>query len=420
MRLCGNTPEDIAHAASDRALARVFAAKGRPADHPLIVHLAAADEIERWARDIPATVWALAAGFWPGPLTLILKRTPGVPDAVTGGQATVGLRVPDHPVALQLLEAFGGGIAAPSVQIWVALTTLPLLAARPETNKSKHGDNNLPATFPASNVKTQRSINLYANLMGEVMLNWRTILCGVDGSEESIRATKLGAMIAKRLSARLLGLYVIPSHQVFQLGIHRAQGEAELAADAQLLLNRLQEETGFSIEPLILEGDPAATILEVATEQSCDLIVVGHRGLGKVERWLMGNVASKVVLHTPCTVLVSKDMGPVLDSPFARTLCGLDGSRESERAGIEALGLVSLLGGTVCFAHVTYRVQGAEIEPLVGDYESAGTLLAKFSEEARKAGVAADSVELAGQPPLLFLITRRHGEQASLPWGRAV
>lgn len=114
MRLCGNTPEDIAHAASDRALARVFAAKGRPADHPLIVHLAAADEIERWARDIPATVWALAAGFWPGPLTLILKRTPGVPDAVTGGQATVGLRVPDHPVALQLLEAFGGGIATPS------------------------------------------------------------------------------------------------------------------------------------------------------------------------------------------------------------------------------------------------------------------------------------------------------------------
>ncbi|MHB1271951.1 MAG: L-threonylcarbamoyladenylate synthase [Rhodanobacter sp.] len=103
-----------ADAANERAVARVFAAKGRPADHPLIVHLAAADEIERWARDIPATAWRLAARFWPGPLTLILKRVPGVPDAVTGGQDTVGLRVPDHPVALALLKAFGGGIAAPS------------------------------------------------------------------------------------------------------------------------------------------------------------------------------------------------------------------------------------------------------------------------------------------------------------------
>jgi nucleotide-binding universal stress UspA family protein len=235
------------------------------------------------------------------------------------------------------------------------------------------------------------------------MLDWRTILCGVDGSEESIRAAKLGAMIAKGLSARPLGVYVIPSHPVFQLGIHRAQGEAELAADAQVLLNRLQEETGLAVEPLILEGDPAASILEVAAEHACDLIVVGRRGLGKVERWLLGNVATKVVLHTPCAVLVSKDIGPVPDSPFARTLCGLDGSPESERAGMEALGLVSLLGGTIRFAHVTYRVQGAEIEPLVGDYASAGALLAKFCEKARQAGVVADSVELSGQPAAALL-----------------
>ncbi len=103
-----------ADAANEQALARIFAAKGRPADHPLIVHVAAAAEIDCWARDIPAVVWDLAARFWPGPLTLILKRAPGVSALVTGGQDTVGLRVPGHSLALALLRAFGGGIAAPS------------------------------------------------------------------------------------------------------------------------------------------------------------------------------------------------------------------------------------------------------------------------------------------------------------------
>ncbi|MEO6699670.1 MAG: L-threonylcarbamoyladenylate synthase [Paraperlucidibaca sp.] len=103
-----------ADASNERAVARIFTTKGRPADHPLIVHLAAADEMARWARDIPDVAWQLAECIWPGPLTLILKRAPGVLDAVTGGQDTIGLRVPDHPVALALLNAFGGGIAAPS------------------------------------------------------------------------------------------------------------------------------------------------------------------------------------------------------------------------------------------------------------------------------------------------------------------
>jgi len=103
-----------ANAASDAAVAKIFAAKGRPADHPLIVHIASADELPQWARDIPETAWALAAQFWPGPLTLILKRARGVADAASGGLDTIGLRVPGHPVAQALLRAFGGGIAAPS------------------------------------------------------------------------------------------------------------------------------------------------------------------------------------------------------------------------------------------------------------------------------------------------------------------
>jgi L-threonylcarbamoyladenylate synthase len=103
-----------ADAANPQAVAKIFAAKGRPADHPLIVHLPAVAHLERWAREIPEAARLLAAAFWPGPLTLILKRQPGVPDVVTGGQDTVGLRIPGHPLALELLQAFDGGIAAPS------------------------------------------------------------------------------------------------------------------------------------------------------------------------------------------------------------------------------------------------------------------------------------------------------------------
>jgi L-threonylcarbamoyladenylate synthase len=107
-----------ADASNAHAIAKIFAAKGRPADHPLIVHLSDASHLGRWAVNIPEAAEKLAAAFWPGPLTLILKRHPSVLDAVTGGQDTVGLRVPNHPLALQLLREFGGanggGLAAPS------------------------------------------------------------------------------------------------------------------------------------------------------------------------------------------------------------------------------------------------------------------------------------------------------------------
>ena len=107
-----------ADARNCEAVGKIFAAKGRPADHPLIVHLCDVKEMSEWAQDIPEVAWQLAEVFWPGPLTLILPRLPSVPDAVTGGLDTVALRVPDHPVALALLSAFGGGIAAPSANCY--------------------------------------------------------------------------------------------------------------------------------------------------------------------------------------------------------------------------------------------------------------------------------------------------------------
>ncbi|KFN43584.1 L-threonylcarbamoyladenylate synthase [Arenimonas oryziterrae] len=103
-----------ADASQPAAVAKIFALKGRPADHPLIVHIADADALPMWAATIPPAARQLAQAFWPGPLTLILQRTAHVPDTVTGGQDTVGLRCPAHPLALQVLRAFGGGLAAPS------------------------------------------------------------------------------------------------------------------------------------------------------------------------------------------------------------------------------------------------------------------------------------------------------------------
>ena len=103
-----------ADAENAAAVRRIFAAKGRPVDHPVIVHLGDSSLVDRYARAVPAVARRLAERFWPGPLTLILSRSARVPDEVTGGADTVGLRVPDHPVALALLSAFGRGVAAPS------------------------------------------------------------------------------------------------------------------------------------------------------------------------------------------------------------------------------------------------------------------------------------------------------------------
>jgi L-threonylcarbamoyladenylate synthase len=96
------------------AVRRIYELKGRPAGHPLIVHLAGPESLEQWAAVVPVAARRLAERFWPGPLTLVLARAAGVPDEVSGGERSVALRVPAHPLAQRLLIAFGGGIAAPS------------------------------------------------------------------------------------------------------------------------------------------------------------------------------------------------------------------------------------------------------------------------------------------------------------------
>ena len=103
-----------ADADDERAVGRIFAVKGRPAGHPLIVHIRGADALGEWAAQVPPAAELLAATCWPGPLTLLLPRAARVVDAVTGGRDTVGLRVPAHPLTQDLLNRAGRGIAAPS------------------------------------------------------------------------------------------------------------------------------------------------------------------------------------------------------------------------------------------------------------------------------------------------------------------
>jgi L-threonylcarbamoyladenylate synthase len=103
-----------ADAGNPQAVRKIYLAKGRPRNHPLIVHIAEARQLTDWAARLPPQAIRLAERYWPGPLTLILERAAHVHDAVTGGQATIALRVPSHPVAQALLTAFGGGVAAPS------------------------------------------------------------------------------------------------------------------------------------------------------------------------------------------------------------------------------------------------------------------------------------------------------------------
>ena len=111
-----------ADADSQAAVARIYHVKGRPLDHPVIVHIPDVTKVSDWAREFPEYAQALAAAFWPGPMTLVLPRTRRAQDFVTGSQDTVALRVPGHPVALGVLRSFGGGVAAPSANQFGAVS----------------------------------------------------------------------------------------------------------------------------------------------------------------------------------------------------------------------------------------------------------------------------------------------------------
>lgn len=121
-----------ADASNQDAVRKIFSAKERPYDHPLIVHIARLDQLKDWAREVSPEAMALAHAFWPGPLTMIFKKQPHVLDIITGGQDTVGLRIPRHPVAQMLLQEVGRGVAAPSANKFTHISPTTAAAVHDE------------------------------------------------------------------------------------------------------------------------------------------------------------------------------------------------------------------------------------------------------------------------------------------------
>jgi L-threonylcarbamoyladenylate synthase len=125
-----------ADAKNPEALAGIFRAKGRPMDHPLIVHVASISQLAEWVSEVPPSAYVLAEAFWPGPLTMIFKKASPVLDRITGGQDTIGIRMPNHPIAQMLLKEFGSGLAAPSANRFGRISPTTADAVREELGSS--------------------------------------------------------------------------------------------------------------------------------------------------------------------------------------------------------------------------------------------------------------------------------------------
>jgi L-threonylcarbamoyladenylate synthase len=166
-----------ANAQNPVAVRKIFAAKGRPADHPVIVHLDSPRFLHRWVREVPDPVNKLAERFWPGPLTMVMPRALNVHDVVTGGQDTVAIRVPSHPMAQQLLTAFGGGIAAPSANRFGRLSP-----TRPEHVRDELGD----------------AVKVILD-GGECQIGLESTIVAVDGT--NMRLLRPGAVTAAQIRA---------------------------------------------------------------------------------------------------------------------------------------------------------------------------------------------------------------------------
>ena len=175
-----------ADASNAAAIARLYAVKQRPADHPVIVHFADAGRAFAWARGVPEAAHRLAARFWPGPLTMILKRSSRAKDFVTGAQDTIALRVPSHPVAQELLREFGDGVAAPSANLFGRVS--PTTAAH--VREDLGGEVDLVLEGGPSEVGIESTI---VDLSGDAPVLLRP---------GHIRQEELEAVLGRRLQAR--------------------------------------------------------------------------------------------------------------------------------------------------------------------------------------------------------------------------
>ena len=212
-----------ADATNPRALRRLFAVKERPVDHPVIVHIARGEQLDDLGRDVPEIAHALADACWPGPLTLVVRRRGNrVAAEATGGRDTVGIRVPDHPVARALLDAFGGGIAAPSANRFGRVSPTTARHVRDDLG----GDVDLVLDGGSCAVGVESTI---VDVTGA-----EPVLLRVGGVSEERLAELVGARLARRTAGEVAAPGTLESHYapVARVELVRA---AELAARAQCL-----------------------------------------------------------------------------------------------------------------------------------------------------------------------------------------
>jgi L-threonylcarbamoyladenylate synthase len=273
-----------ADAENELAVRKIFATKGRPADHPLIVHLAKDAPLEGWADHVPTAAQQLAKEFWPGPLTMILQRGPKAAPAVTGGLSTIGLRVPSHPIAQQLLKAFGGGLAAPSANRF----------GRVSPTTADHVQSELGESVPMILDGGQCNVGIESTI--------------VDLSSDEIAILRPGAITAQQIE-QVIGMPLatasasaprvsgsLPSHYAPAAGVEIRDGEAAIARAIELemlgkkvgvigpneLLYLIPVESMMSgtVIPLPIDETPEGfardlyATLRLADANACDIAVV--------------------------------------------------------------------------------------------------------------------------------------------------
>ena len=255
---------------SAEAVAKIYKAKGRPADHPLIVHVSSMDALGDWASDVPEYAIALARKFWPGPMTLVVKRSELAKDFVTGGQDTVGIRVPEHVVALALLQEFerigGGGVAAPSANRFGAVS--PTTASAVEDELADYlSDDDLVLDGGASQVGVESTI--------------------IDCTGGSPKVLRLGAVTVEMIEAAT-GLMVADSVEKSEIRVSGSL-ESHYAPKAKVILNEVAQPGDGLIAMVDVETPLGAVRLampksvdEYATHLYSSLRAADERGLAKV------------------------------------------------------------------------------------------------------------------------------------------
>jgi L-threonylcarbamoyladenylate synthase len=215
-----------ADASNANAVRRLYAVKGRPANHPVIVHVGDAAQLDAIGRDIPAIARELASEFWPGPLTIVVHRRPeAVADEVTGGRATVAVRVPDHPLALALLEAFDGGVAAPSANRFGKVS--PTTAAH--VRADLHDDVDVVLDGGPCRVGVESTI---VDVTGDA-----PILLRLGGVPEDAVTRVIGTTLSRQTTGTIAAPGTLPSHYA-----PNAHVELVRSHDAETRVRELREQ----------------------------------------------------------------------------------------------------------------------------------------------------------------------------------